>query len=72
MIATTMANRPQLVGYIFGKPELRFLQGLREAYLACLERERNRPVLTETILLRMLGSRIKRRLLGGGPSTPVH
>jgi glycosyltransferase involved in cell wall biosynthesis len=70
MIATTMANRPQLVAYIFGKPELRFLQGLREAYLACLERERNRPVLTETILLRMLASKIKGRLLGGR-STPA-
>jgi hypothetical protein len=64
MIGTTVANRPLLVEYIFGKPELRFLQGIRQEYLACLERERNKPVLTGRVLLAMLMARIKARIFG--------
>ncbi len=63
---TTKNNRPAVVEHIFNKPELRFLRGLREAYMACHERERQRPELTGRDMLRMMLERIRGRIFGMG------
>lgn len=70
MLTSTMRNRPLLVEYMFAKPELKFLHGLRQAYLDVTERERQRPVLTGRTLLRLLWERVRTRISGGktGPS----
>lgn len=65
MLSDAMKNRHLLEEYIFNKPELRFLLPLRTAYLEYLRRERNPPVLTGRVLLRLLAQRIRNRIRGG-------